>query len=299
MCWNFGLNFNLFSGGLFNCMSFPMFQMPTFNWFGMGSYMPQMPNFNLFSSSLFTPQIPIPNFQYNASIFPTSNATPTFMFNSTTTTQEQSKAQASNPENNNADKENHVTTNKEIQLTAEIKNQILNGTYQGDKITLSNVTHYRYNDCNSADLKSVGNGQQMHKDAAAAFKNMQAAAAKAGITLSAVSGFRSKQYQIGTFKKKGSSDAVIKERVKVSAPSGFSEHHTGYAVDINSLSENFANTAAFKWLSQHAKDYGFEMSFPKNNFQGVAYEPWHWRYVGNQTAKNTFSTVRSQDPRFK
>lgn len=281
-------------------MSFPAFQLPAFNWSGMGAFMPQMPAFNWFNSCFYTPQFQLPTFQYNSSIFSTNYTTPTFQFNIPTV---QTSTTNSTVETTADDKSKEYRTTpaktNNITLTNEIKTQILNGTYQGDKITLNGVTHYRYNNCNSADLRSVGNNQQMHKDAAAAFKKMQAAAAKDGIKLSAASGFRSTQYQIGTFKKKGTSDEVIKQRVKVSAPSGFSEHHTGYAVDINSLSESFANTAAYKWLTQHAKEYGFEMSFPKNNIQGVAYEPWHWRFVGNPTAKNTFSTVRSIDPRFK
>jgi D-alanyl-D-alanine carboxypeptidase len=74
----------------------------------------------------------------------------------------------------------------------------------------------------------------------------------------------------------------------VSAPPGYSEHHTGYAIDIgdgsapsSNLSPDFEKTAAYRWLEQNGAQFGFELSFPPNNPQGVSYEPWHWRFVGD------------------
>ena len=60
------------------------------------------------------------------------------------------------------------------------------------------------------------------------------------------------------------------------------------AIDINSLEEDFADTKEYEWLLEHAKNYGFEMSFPKNNKQGLGFEPWHWKYTGTKEAKKTF-----------
>jgi D-alanyl-D-alanine carboxypeptidase len=54
------------------------------------------------------------------------------------------------------------------------------------------------------------------------------------------------------------------------------------------LNPNFENTAAFKWLEQNAAYYSFELSFPRNNPQGVSYEPWHWRFVGDRNSLETF-----------
>ena len=69
---------------------------------------------------------------------------------------------------------------------------------------------------------------------------------------------------------------------------GFSEHNTGLAVDLYgsgdySLSETFANTAAYDWLIENCADYGFILRFPKGkeSVTGVIYEAWHFRYVGD------------------
>lgn len=73
---------------------------------------------------------------------------------------------------------------------------------------------------------------------------------------------------------------------------GTSEHHTGLAVDIvdanyQSLNENQAFTAVQKWLFKNAPNYGFILRYPKNktNITGIAYEPWHYRYVGKGAAR--------------
>jgi D-alanyl-D-alanine carboxypeptidase len=72
-------------------------------------------------------------------------------------------------------------------------------------------------------------------------------------------------------------DAVLRT---MAAP-GFSEHHTGRAIDIGvpdkpPLTEDFALTSAFQWLGAHAPGFGFRLSYPKDNPQGFIYEPWHW-----------------------
>jgi D-alanyl-D-alanine carboxypeptidase len=110
-----------------------------------------------------------------------------------------------------------------------------------------------------------------------------------------VSGFRNISDQEKLFdaqiQRRGSPEAAA----KLSAPPGYSEHHTGYAIDVTDgrfpkqdITYNFATTDAFKWLTIYAKEFGFEMSFPENNSQGVSYEPWHWRFVGSNEAKEIF-----------
>jgi zinc D-Ala-D-Ala carboxypeptidase len=64
---------------------------------------------------------------------------------------------------------------------------------------------------------------------------------------------------------------------------------TNSALDLN---PEFDTTAAFKWLEANAARYSFEMSFPKGNLQGVSYEPWHWRYVGDSDSLETFYRAR-------
>ena len=70
-------------------------------------------------------------------------------------------------------------------------------------------------------------------------------------------------------------------------------------MDINDTEERFKNTKASKWLNEHAQEYGFELSFPENNAQGLGYEPWHWRYIGkNGENIEIFRSARNNDPRF-
>jgi D-alanyl-D-alanine carboxypeptidase len=85
------------------------------------------------------------------------------------------------------------------------------------------------------------------------------------------------------------------QRAQVSAPPGFSEHSTGYAVDLGdgkdpqtNLSTRFDGTAAYRWLRANSARFHFALSFPLRNAQGVSYEPWHWRFEGSNEALRLF-----------
>ena len=176
---------------------------------------------------------------------------------------------------------------------------IVKGTYQGDKIAVFGITHYKYKDAKSENLVTINGSIKVHKKCAEAFKAMQEQAKKDGINLQIVSGFRSEKYQITVFKKKfidkeNPTPEEMKSRLRFSAPSGFSEHHTGLAIDINSTEQSFANTKEYKWLKEHAQDFGFEISFPQNGHQGLGFEPWHWRYVGDEESKEVFKVAREE-----
>jgi D-alanyl-D-alanine carboxypeptidase len=117
--------------------------------------------------------------------------------------------------------------------------------------------------------------------AAAAWREMRAAAARDGIVLLPLSGFRSVARQAVLIRKKLAAGESIEEILRLVAAPGYSEHHTGRALDIGSpddiaLDEEFARTAAFRWLRRHAGEFGFQLSFPRRNPHGIAYEPWHW-----------------------
>ena len=119
--------------------------------------------------------------------------------------------------------------------------------------------------------------------AAAAWVAMRDAAAAAGVTLWACSGFRSYGYQAELVRRKLAEGVPLDEALAVVAPPGCSEHHAGRAVDIATpeserLEADFADTPAFAWLSRHAAEHGFELSFPEGNAEGFEYEPWHWRW---------------------
>ena len=150
------------------------------------------------------------------------------------------------------------------------------------------------------DVTSVdGANEGLTKEAAEAFEQMREDAAQQGLDIKAVSGFRGKQRQELLFSdqvaEKGSPEAAA----KISAPPGHSEHHTGLAVDVGnnqnaSLNESWQNTNEYKWMQQNARKYGYELSFPKGNSQGVNYEPWHWRFTGTEKAQKTFGKSKTQ-----
>jgi len=132
--------------------------------------------------------------------------------------------------------------------------------------------------------------------AAAAVTAMVTAAQADGVNLLPLSGFRShadQQYLF--FQIKADLGESTLARAEVSAPPGYSEHHTGYAVDFGDgnvpsahVQVSFERTPAFRWLQQNAARYNFELSFPDTADQVVGYEPWHWRFVGDPDSLETF-----------
>lgn len=119
-----------------------------------------------------------------------------------------------------------------------------------------------------------------------AWQRMQRSAECDDVILEAISGFRGHHYQMGIFKRKMARGLIVNEILSVNAAPGFSEHHSGRALDISTLNEpaaeqSFEQTAAFNWLNKFAGDFGFRLSYPRNNIHGMNYEPWHWYYQGN------------------
>lgn len=117
--------------------------------------------------------------------------------------------------------------------------------------------------------------------AAAAWKKMQRAAAGDDIPLLPISGFRSIARQARIIRRKLAAGQRIEDILRLVAAPGYSEHHTGRAIDIGTpgetdLEESFARTAAFRWLRRNAAHFGFHLSYPRGNPHGIAYEPWHW-----------------------
>jgi len=118
---------------------------------------------------------------------------------------------------------------------------------------------------------------------ARAWRTLHAAAARDDVALDAVSGYRSHQYQLAIFDRKRARGLSLDEILAVNAAPGYSEHHAGSALDISAPGEppaedSFEHTVAFEWLTRHAADHGFTMSYPRDNPHGIVYEPWHWRY---------------------
>ena len=127
----------------------------------------------------------------------------------------------------------------------------------------------------------VGRMQRLAPETARKWAEMVDAAAADGVTLLIVSGFRGIEYQAGLIRKKINAGQLLSDILKVSAAPGYSEHHTGRAVDIATpgsrpLTEEFEDSGAFRWLSANAAHFGFSMTYPRGNPFGFVFEPWHW-----------------------
>ncbi|BAU41523.1 D-alanyl-D-alanine carboxypeptidase family protein [Leptolyngbya sp. O-77] len=166
--------------------------------------------------------------------------------------------------------------------------------------------HFAFAEADPADLMVVASYsqdvaqrfEQLHTDAGLALLKMIDAARLDGVWIVPVSGFRDYERQTRLFRLKTQQYGSAEAAARAVAPPGHSEHHTGYAVDLSDglaramdISEAFGKTAAYAWLTRRAAEFGFELSFPENNPQGVNYEPWHWRYVGTPEARQLFEPL--------
>ncbi len=144
---------------------------------------------------------------------------------------------------------------------------------------------------------------EMEREAGMALFQLIHAARNRGLWIIPISGFRTVDYQADLFNRQVQKQGSEIAAARISAPPGFSEHHTGLAIDLGDgfaasegvpdITEAFGRTRAYAWLQKNAQTYGFELSYPPNNAQGVMYEPWHWRYVGSPWAQQVFAQARS------
>ncbi|HET7569993.1 MAG TPA: M15 family metallopeptidase [Gammaproteobacteria bacterium] len=128
-----------------------------------------------------------------------------------------------------------------------------------------------------------GREQRLIQPAAEAWRALREAAAADAVTLQPVSAFRSIAYQAEVIRRKLAAGRNIEALLQVNAAPGYSEHHTGRALDIATpgatpLDETFETTPAFDWLARHAARYGFHLSYPRDNPLKMTYEPWHWAW---------------------
>jgi len=130
----------------------------------------------------------------------------------------------------------------------------------------------------SVGMDIYGRDRQLTPHAAGRWTELRAAAHQAGIKLSLISAFRSLEYQRQIFERKIRAGESIERILKVNTPPGYSEHHTGRAVDLTTpgcppLAEEFETFTAFDWLVRHARRFGFSLTYPRENRFGIAYEP--------------------------
>ncbi|MBY0111146.1 M15 family metallopeptidase [Patescibacteria group bacterium] len=140
-----------------------------------------------------------------------------------------------------------------------------------------------------------GEEEYFHEEAWPFLKDLLEDAEEDGVELKVVSGFRS----FGT-------QAALKANYRVtygsgantfSADQGYSEHQLGTTIDftteaIGSTFSGFENTESYQWLLNNAHRYGFVLSYPDNNAY-YQYEPWHWRFVGVDLARDLHRDEKS------
>jgi zinc D-Ala-D-Ala carboxypeptidase len=144
--------------------------------------------------------------------------------------------------------------------------------------------------CEPKRLASIGLDIQQREQwltpaAARAFDAMREAARHDEVELQVVSAFRSIGYQLGIIERKLQRGLGMDEILRVSAAPGYSEHHSGRALDLTApgyapVEESFEQSGAFAWLTRNALRFGFALSYPRGNRHGIAYEPWHWCWNG-------------------
>ncbi|HZF28750.1 MAG TPA: M15 family metallopeptidase [Gammaproteobacteria bacterium] len=154
--------------------------------------------------------------------------------------------------------------------------------------------HPEAHELEDVEANIVGRMQQLAPDTARDWRRMKSAAFTDGVEILLVSGFRSVRHQTDLIRRKLSKGVEIARILEVNAAPGFSEHHTGRAVDVATpgtrpLSEDFESSAAFAWLTGHGARFGFTMPYGRNNVYGFSYEPWHWSQLGAQTKRRAQS----------
>jgi len=157
--------------------------------------------------------------------------------------------------------------------------------------------HLPYAEIPKEKLVLIEPNIKVHIDMRDSLLKMRDEAKKDGIYLVFLSGYRSINLQNEIFYSlKSFRNQEAAERARVSAPPGYSEHSTGFAIDIGDATQRetdfepeFENTDAFRWLIKNAAKFHFKLSFNKNN-KYIDYEPWHWRYEGSIEALKVFET---------
>ena len=150
------------------------------------------------------------------------------------------------------------------------------------------------------ELKSLANGLQVDERIYDDLNAMLTDCRQAGLEPIVCSAYRTEATQTRLYRNKisrllsagWSRTTVEQEAARWVAPPGTSEHQTGLALDIVSadyqlLDEKQAQTPEQQWLMAHCWEYGFVLRYPtdKCDITGIGYEPWHYRYVGREAAR--------------
>ncbi len=215
-----------------------------------------------------------------------------------------SEAESSESESEStSSEENSASVSETEQEQSSAPDEPYKGTKDYGLLILVNAKNYIPEDY-TVELEQVQGKYNMDIRAAAAARELVAAAAKAGFNMQLCSAYRTVEKsaqlyanQVQKFLNAGYDQATAeKEAAKWVAPPGTSEHHTGLAMDLVSsdywgyysdLEHDYENFDSFKWLYANCAEYGFILRYPKDKQEvtGITYEPWHYRYVGKEAAK--------------
>lgn len=179
-----------------------------------------------------------------------------------------------------------VVTNPESILVVVNKERYLPDGYEPPDLVEPNVKF---------SFEEAHEKRHMRKEAAEALEEMFKQAKEEGVTLHAVSGYRSFKRQESLFSHYVNTQGK-EYAARVSAVPGTSEHQTGLTMDLSSpsvgdvLEEVFGDSDEGKWVAEHAHEFGFIIRYPKDgeSITGYVYEPWHVRYVGKEAAKAAY-----------
>ena len=195
------------------------------------------------------------------------------------------------------------TTDPLIETTAPTPDPVEIKNYDFKTLILVNPTHsVPEGYVEDITLEKVQGSYMMDSRCAEPMRDMIAAAKRDGITLQLCSTFRTYETQkklyenrINILMERDSTltyDQAAEKAKTINAYPGTSEHELGLAADIvtpsyQSLDSGYDQTDAFKWLVEHCADYGFILRYPKEkqDITKIIYEPWHYRYVGQEAAK--------------
>ena len=169
-----------------------------------------------------------------------------------------------------------------VSTAAEHLIQVHDGVTYIDGILIVNKTYSLPKDFAPGELS---------ENTAENFVRLSSDARELGLNIVCTSGYRSYESQEQIYNNYAAADGVLKADT-YSARAGHSEHQTGLAIDVNSISDDFIGTPECEWLAQNAHMYGFIIRYPKGKeeYTGFSYEPWHIRYVGEDTATKIYES---------
>jgi zinc D-Ala-D-Ala carboxypeptidase len=145
----------------------------------------------------------------------------------------------------------------------------------------------KLSDLHVVDIDFAGRPFLLHREAVTAWLTLRRLATENGIVLNPASGFRSYLYQKQLIANQLASGRDIRAILTGTAIPGFSEHHTGFAIDICAdpaiPEDEFHLTDTYAWMLKSAPSLGFRLSYPKDNPHGIIFEPWHWFFARSGT----------------